>query len=177
MTKGFLFILSSITLAAAVSSCCEPQSRNSLPVVVDSLYHDSAVFDQYPLGIHSDGRPPDSGYYPVYTLGIKNAGTETDTFTLRFDRLGNGFELPIEIKHEVPAGQTVLFSTPATLNETSDTLAQSYYASFFVRTQDSIPIYRMRPTVTVKYGAVYNGPEGCNSDPITNTLNVDALAK
>ena len=162
--SGFTILL----LASLLQSCCEPRQRNSQPLVIDSLYSDSAVKDQVsPLF----GQPGDSGYYPIYSLGVKNVGAEADTFTVRFLRLGYYFEL----KDFVQPGQISIFRSPGPLKDTASPNAQLYYYSFFVTTPDSVAISKMRPDVTIQFGGIYNGPEGCNSDPETQAVDIDAL--
>ena len=151
-------------------SCCQPKQRNSLPQVIDSSYADSLVRDILPPPF---ANPPDSGYYPIYTLAVKNVGSEADTFTVQYSRNGFGFG----ISQYVTPGQTVTFRSPGPLSDTAILNPQTVYNGFFVTAPDSIPISVMRPTVTVQYGAMYNGPEGCNSDPEQLPVDVDALHK
>jgi hypothetical protein len=141
-----------------------------MPQVVDSLYSDTAVHDVFPPPF---ANPPDSGFYPIYTLGLKNVGSESDTFTVQFARNGYGFN----VSQFLAPGQTGVFRTPGPLSDTASPNAQTLYYSFFVTTIDSIPIKFMQPTVTVFYGAMYNGPEGCNSDPLQYQIDVNALHK
>jgi len=174
MSHKLISLFALVLLGAVVSSCCEPKSKDSFPFVIDSSYADTAIYDQYLFGLNEGGLPPDSGFRPVYSLDIKNTGSEADTFTLRYSRIGNGFLIPIEVKKFVPPGQTVTFTTRNDFSDTSDISSSLYYGSFFVLTRDSITITRMRPSVTITYGGIDNGPEECNTAP--STIDVDVLS-
>jgi hypothetical protein len=156
--------------AVIVSSCCEPRVKNSSPFVLENTYFDTAIRDRYPNpspGVLS----PDSGYYPIYKLSIKNTGSEADTFALRFIRHGFGFTT----SQYVMPGQTVQFATPGPIPDSAIPDSRFIYYSFFVSTPDSITISKERPDLTLFYGSVYNGPEACNTAANQVAINIDAL--
>ncbi len=165
---GWMFLL--FLTGVLIESCCEPRTKNSSPQVLENTYFDTAIKDRYPPpapGVIST----DSGYYPIYKLAIKNNGTEADTFYLRFIRNGFGFT----VSQYVLPGQIGQFVTPGPIPDTVFPNAQIIYYSFFVSTPDSVAISKERPTVTLLYGSVYNGPEGCNTDPTQMAIDIDAL--
>jgi len=166
-----------------LQSCCQPVHKNSAPYVVNSMFQetygrDVDVARQQPSGI------PDSAYFPIYTFGIQNTGTDDDDFTLLVRANGAGFD----ITRHVPAGQVVLFKTPTavldsiTMNErfayavadTSPNLDWIYYGMAF-QTTDSAEIHTLRPTLSIVYGAIDNGPEGCNTPASTASVDIDSL--
>ncbi|MEO6938765.1 MAG: hypothetical protein ABI444_01280 [Candidatus Kapaibacterium sp.] len=169
MTKHIQLVLLLALGAVYLAACCEPSPRKSQPIVITTTYSDSSVYDVFPTGLGTSAT--DSGYYPIYHIDVKNGGVESDTFTLLFSRQGLGFS----ISQFVPSGQTVTFKTPGPIKDTADITAQDIYRTFFVRSTDSINIKVMRPTLAVRYGGVYNGPEGCNSDPIQIPIDIDAF--
>lgn len=155
----------------ALQSCCEPRVKDSDPQIIYESYTDSVIKDQWP---GSAATQRDSGYYPVYRFLIKNRGSEGDTFKITMIATNDsgvtyGFQEPIY----VAGGETKLFSTPDNLRDTSDVPAQWYYYTFFRREKDidKLPIYVMRPSITISYGEVYNGPEGCNTGPREVSIN------
>jgi len=129
----------------------------------------------------------DSAYYPIYTFGIQNTGTADDDFTLqlRYRQGTVGFDIT---KH-VPAGAIVLFQSPLI---TSDSITQNatyayvgfqdtvpnideiYYGMSFHST-DSAEVHTMQPTITIVYGSIDNGPEGCNTPASTSSVNITSL--
>jgi hypothetical protein len=133
-----------------------------MPLVLDSTYSDTAIKD---IADRYDPKIADSAFYPIYSIDIKNTGIESDTFTLRYRRVRNGWLLPVEVKEFVPAGETRTFRTEGPIPDhgvdglTSDIV----YISFFVSTPDSIPIQVMRPEVTLSYGSTQQGDESCGS--------------
>ena len=155
-----------LSLSALLASCCTPRQRQSLPQVILGSYSDTAIYDVLPTG-----KPTDSGFYPLYQLSITNVGSEADTFGLQYSRGGYGYE----VDQYVTPGATAIFRTPGPISDTSSPRAQYLYYSFFVASKDSIPISKMRPSVSVRYGSVYNGPEGCNSEPLLLPVDIDAL--
>ena len=138
-----------------------------MPQYVAGSYSDSAVKNAYPPPVN----PGDSGYYPIYTLTLKNVGSEADSFRLQFSRNNDLFY----ITEFVPPGQTAVFRTPGPLKDTATLNPWNFYGGFFVSTTDSIHISLMQPSVSVLYGAIDNGPEGCNSDPLQMQIDVNAL--
>ena len=169
--------------AALVSSCCQPSHRNSNPVMVDSLF-------QVSYGRDIDLVTADSAYYPVYTFGIQNTGTEEDKFTLQLFRTApQGFTAGFAITRTVPAGATVLFRTPTLLPDsitsqetfsyyaTGDTLPNidQIYVGLSFRTSDSAAIQQLQPSLSIVYGEINNGPEGCNTPASSSQLDVNAL--
>jgi hypothetical protein len=164
----FLFLL----LGSAIvgwSGCCDPNPKNSLPLVLDSTYTDTAIKD---IADRQFGKL-DSLYYPIYSIDITNSGIESDTFTLTYKRIRNGFLMPLVVKQFVQAGQTRRFSTPGPLpDHPSDSTSDGIYLSYFVSTPDSIPIQIMKPVVTLSYGSTETGDESCGSPGETITLDL-----
>lgn len=168
--KLILFLSLPITVLVVWSGCCDPTPRNSLPLVLDSTYSDTAIKDipdRYILPL------PDSAYYPIYSIDVKNIGTESDTFTLTYKRIRKGILLPLVVKQFVPAGETRTFRTEGPIPDygvpaTSDII----YYSYFVSTPDSIPINIMKPEVTLSYGSTADGGESCSSSGQTITLDI-----
>ncbi len=128
----------------------------------------------------------DSAYYPIYTFGIQNTGTADDYFTLQL--LYRNDTVGYSITKLVPAGQIVLFQSPLvfpdsnTLNATytyavGDTALNTDLINFGLSFQstDSAEIHSMQPMISVIYGAINNGPEGCNTPASTMIVNVDSL--
>ena len=187
--RYFLTVIVCLALTAVLSSCCEPGHKNSQPLVIDSLFqqtygHD---FDLYSTQNSQTPTIPDSGYYPIYTFGIQNTGTDDDDFTVQFRYFNAGFD----ITEHVPAGKIVLFKTPVmppdsiTMNaryfypilpaaDTNPPIPYAYYA-LFQPNPDSTKIRSMRPTITVLYGSIDNGPEACNTPASQYVINIDQL--
>jgi hypothetical protein len=185
------FLIVGLLFACELSSCCEPATKNSMPSVIDSLFQASHGHD---VDIFTTGNStiPDSGYYPIYTFGIENTGSEDDDFTiqLRYNAAG-GLIAGFDITKHVPAGKTVLFKTPVmppdsitinatyfypnlTVADTNPPMAEAYFG-LFKQTPDSIKIQLMRPTITILYGAINNGPEACNTPAASYPVNIDEL--
>jgi hypothetical protein len=173
-------------LAGSLSSCCEPATKDSRPVFVDSLFSRTPVweFDRIASSNNEPGTTPDSGYYPVYTFGIRNAGSQDDQFTLRIRSqytLTDGTPIGFDITRMVPAQTTVLFRTPTAVPDSItsherityahlvDTLPHMSlaYIGFFTSTPDSTMVQFENPQISVFYGAIDDGPEGC-STPATS---------
>jgi hypothetical protein len=128
----------------------------------------------------------DSAYYPIYTFGIQNIGTADDDFTLQL--LSRQGTVGYSITKHVPAGQVVLFQSPLvfpdsnTLNATyayvvSDTSPNidEIYDGLSFQSTDSAEIHAMQPMISIIYGAINNGPEGCNTPASTMSVDVDSL--
>jgi hypothetical protein len=152
-----------------LSSCCDPAQRNSFPTVIDSSYADTAVKDAIDLEFPIE--PLDSGFYPVYSLDIKNTGSEADTFTLSISRVRNGIEIPLITKEYVQAGETKTFKTYGPLPPNSPDSAKANLYSFFVMSPDSVSIFTLKPQVSIHYGQTPNGAEQCGTRG--NDISVD----
>ncbi len=180
---SLLILLSAAASATMLASCCEPTHKNSSPYMVNSMFQETYGRD-IDVARQSLSGIPDSAYYPIYTFGIQNTGTDDDDFTLQFRANGGGFD----ITRHVPAGQVVLFKTPTavldsiTANErfvyavsdTSPNIDWIYYGMSF-QTTDSAEIHSLRPTLSIVYGGIDNGPEGCNTPASTESMNIDSL--
>ncbi len=170
--------------SAMFASCCEPAHKDSSPYVVNSMFQET-----YGRDIDRVHQPlsgvPDSAYYPIYTFGIQNTGTEDDDFTLQLRANGKGFD----ITRHAPAGQVVLFRTPTAvldsitaneqfnyvgISDTSPNIDRIYEGMSF-QTTDSAEIHSLRPTLSIVYGAIDNGPEGCNTPASMMSVDIDSL--
>lgn len=196
MRKLSLFLLLlGITPAFFVSSCCEPSTKDSRPMIIDSLFSRTTGFD-LDLQRTPAGGIPDSGYYPIYTFAIRNDGAQDDIFTLRFrsqytisDQTGSGRPLGFDISQTVPAGATVFFRTPTpvpdsitsreriTYTPTQDTLPlmSRAYLGFFATTPDSTKLRYENAAVSVLYGAIDNGAEGCNTPATSKPVQIGGI--
>ena len=171
-----LLALAGILLSAIASGCCDPDPKNSSPLVLDSTYSDTAIKDIINRNPNAPslGKLGDSAFYPIYSIDIKNAGIESDTFTLTYKRIRNGFLIPVVVRQFVPAGEVVTFRTEGPVADhgvpyTSDIV----YVSYFVSTPDSIPIQIMKPEVTLSYGSTQvPGDESCGSPGETIKLDI-----
>src|ERR1041385_3231257 len=108
-TLPLIVFLLSFWLAA----CCEPAHKDAQPLVIDSLFQESSGrdLDVYTAQNITHAQRADSAYFPIYTFGIKNSGTQDDVFTLHFRKtLYAGFIAGFDITKHVPAGATVLFT-------------------------------------------------------------------
>jgi hypothetical protein len=128
----------------------------------------------------------DSAYYPIYTFGIQNTGTADDYFTLQL--LYRNDTVGYTITKFVPAGQVVLFQSPLAVPD-SNTINATYtyavgdtdpnidliYDGLSFQTTDSAEIHSVQPTISIIYGAINNGPEGCNTPASTMSVDVDSL--
>ena len=188
MVRNLLLIVS---LSALLAACCEPAHKDSQPVMIDSLFSQTASpdIDIYRMFIYQtkDSIP---GYFPIYTFGIKNAGSQDDDFTLRIRYNGADVPAGFDITKRVPAGQTVLFRTPTpqgdssahytyalsgiviAANDSTPTMDYAYYG-FTQSSKDSVKLRFLRPTLQVIYGAIDNGPEACNTPASTQDINID----
>lgn len=186
MLKSFLLtVVCAAVLAAELAACCEPGDKDSQPYVVNSMFQETSGRDIDLLGqLNSGSSVPDSAYYPIYTFAIQNTGTQDDDYTLQLRYNGGGFNI---LKH-VPAGQVVLFKSPIPvpdsitsnaqysyiLGDTAPNLNEIYYGLSFPDTA-SAEIHKVQPTINVVYGAIDNGPEGCNTPASMMPVNVDSL--
>ena len=150
------------------SGCCDPNPKNSQPLVLDSTYSDTAIKDIPDRFVGSI----DSAFYQIYSIDIKNMGIEGDTFTLSYKRIRNGFLLPVVVKQYVPPNETRTFRTPGPLPDHGGETSDIVYLSFFVSTPDSIPIQVMQPLVELSYGSTQTGDESCGSPGETITLDI-----
>ena len=160
------YFLLPIALAIFVlSACCEPAPRNSFPVVIDTSYTDTAVKDAIDLTLQGFPQPDplDSGYYPVYSLDIKNTGTDDDNFFLSYTRIRNGFIDSLSVQQLVKAGETKTFRTYGPIPSNSQDSAKFRYYTFYVHTLDSIALSVMQPAISIHYGQSPNGPGQCGS--------------
>ena len=150
-----------LALAFMLVACCDPKPISSLPQVIDTTYSDTAIKDD----MNQTNSSQDSGYYPIYSLDIKNVGTESDTFELRYTRSRNGFIIPVVVKQFVPAGETRTFRTEGPIPDHGvvNTADIAYY-SFFVLTPDSVSVHLLKPEIRVLYGSTDEGTEGCNAE-------------
>lgn len=155
-----------LLLGAGVQSCCEPEFKDSAPVVLFDSYRDSVVKDLLPEG--QAAHVTDSAFYPIYEFQVRNSGTEADSFTVVIGK--NGFDF--SMKKLVLGGETVTFRTPGPLSDTAAIPAQWYYFSMFRRDTADLPIQELDPDISIIYGEVYKGDEGCNT-PASRT-DVDA---
>lgn len=163
-----------LTLVFMLVACCDPKPISSLPQVIDTTYSDTAIKDD----MNQTNTSPDSGYYPIYSLDIKNVGTEADTFELRYTRTRNGFVIPVVVKQYVPVGETRTFRTEGPIPDHGvDYTADIVYYSFFVSTPDSISVHMLKPDIVVRYGATNEGTEGCNADPKELFVNYNDLKR
>ncbi len=128
----------------------------------------------------------DSAYYPIYTFGIQNTGTADDDFTLEI--LSRQGTVGYTITKFVPAGQVVLFQSPLVVPD-SNTVNATYtyavgdtasnidliYDGLSFQSTDSAEIHAVQPMISIVYGAINNGPEGCNTPASTMNVDIDSL--
>ncbi len=161
-----------LALAFMLVACCDPKPISSLPQVIDTTYSDTAIKDD----MNQTNSSQDSGYYPIYSLDIKNIGTESDTFELQYTRSRNGFVIPVIVKQFVPAGETRTFRTEGPIPDHGvDYTADIVYFSFFVSTADSVAVHILKPDIIVRYGATNEGTEGCNAEAKEMFINYSNL--
>jgi hypothetical protein len=157
-----------------LSACCEPAQKNSFPMVIDTSYNDTAIKDAIDIiNVDSTFNPLDSGYYPVYSLDIKNTGTDADTFYLSYSRVRNGYLVPLTSQQYIQGGETKTFKTygPSPSNP-PDSIKVKYY-SFYVKTPDSISLFKLQPQINIHYGQTPNGAEQCGT--AGKDISVDPL--
>ncbi len=161
-----------LALTFMLVACCDPKPISSLPQVIDTTYSDTAIKDD----MNQTNSSQDSGFYPIYSLDIKNVGTESDTFELQYTRSRNGFVIPVIVKQFVPAGETRTFRTEGPIPDHGvDYTADIVYFSFFVSTADSVPVQILKPDIVVRYGATNEGTEGCNAEAKEMFVNYNNL--
>jgi hypothetical protein len=188
--KGLFTGLAAVWLALGLSSCCEPAHKDSQPMVIDSTFKESAGRDLDLFGADTHPIPiVDSAYYPVYSVGIQNTGTQDDTYTLSLRYVNLGFTFGFDITKRVPAGQVVTFSTPtqppdpnatyafaaATLASDTTLSIDKMYKGIQGDSAYKVEIHRLQPTLTITYGAIDNGPEACNTPASQQQLDVNEL--
>jgi hypothetical protein len=144
-------------LSLAMQSCCEPEFRNSKPKVLFDTYRDSMVFDKLPAAIAD--HVTDSAFYPIYEFSVKNEGSEADTFEMTIGTGGLGFRM----RQFALPGEIVTFRTPGPLADTANPNAQDLYFTFFRRDTNDLHIQELQPFLSIKYGEVFKGDEGCNT--------------
>jgi hypothetical protein len=169
-----VLLLPSILLGVLLSSCCDPTPRQSFPQVIGSSYSDTAIKD---AGVNLNGGPADSIFYPIYSVDIKNTGTEADTFTISFDRKLETNNFALTAKQFVLAGETKTFKTYGPVPKNSPDTSKYRFFTFFVSTADSIPVSVIRPAISVTYGATDTDPEACGAPAKTLTVSIDSLKK
>jgi hypothetical protein len=167
----FIFGLQALILAIVVISCCDPKPRNSYPTVIDSSYSYLTVKDAF---TYASGAV-DSLYYPVYSVDIKNTGSEADSFKLTIDP--QNIYSVLTVTQFVGAGETKTFKTYGPLPSNIDDSAKHRYYGFVYYDPDSLDLRISRPHVTISYGSSIDGPESCGTQPITETVNIDSLIK
>ena len=190
MRFNWRFAASFVVLVLLLGSCCEPLQKNSQPQMIDSLFTQTSGYD-LDLFRSENTTPPqiDSNYYPIYTFAVKNTGTTTDTYTLSLRLGGAGFD----ITKQVAAGQIAYFRTP-TAKPDSFTSGAIYsfpilsladsnppipyaYQGLFAHTPDSTRIRILQPSITLTYGAIDNGNEGCNTPAQSTVIDVNGFPK
>lgn len=163
-----------LTLAWMLAACCDPKPISSLPQVIDSTYRDTAIKDD----MNQLNTMQDSGYYPIYSVDIKNIGTESDTFELRYSRSRGGFIIPVVVKEFVPAGEVRTFRTEGPIPDHGvENTADIAYYSFFVLTPDSVSVHVLKPTIRVLYGSSDEGTEGCSAEEQELLVDYSTLGK
>jgi len=171
LCKYSSFILP-LALAFMLVACCDPKPISSLPQVIDTTYSDTAIKDD----MNQSNTSLDSGYYPIYSLDIKNVGTEADTFALWYTRNRNGFVIPVIVKQYVPVGETRTFRTEGPIPDHGvQYTADLVYYSFFVSTPDSVSVHMLKPDIKILYGATNEGTEGCNAEAKEMFVNYSDL--
>ncbi len=183
-------LISFALLSVWLASCCEPGHRDSQPLVIDSLFQETFGRDLDVFTPTGSGNS-DSAYYPIYTFGIKNNGSTDDDFTLSVRYFNLGYIAGFDITKRVPAGQTVLFRTPSpqhdssatyhfpNLNNPADSLPSMDKAYYGIQasTPGGTEIHTLLPTLTITYGLIDNGPEGCNTPASTMQIDPNELPK
>ena len=161
-----------LSLGIFFTACCDPKLRDSMPLVIDSTFSDTAIKDVFDR-FSPNANPLDSGYYPIYSINIKNTGTEADTFQLSYERVGrSGYFLPVVVRQFVQPGEVKTFTTPGPIPDHGNLPTSDFtYISFFVHPSDSTKIHKENPTVTIHYGTTQNDVESCGSKG--QDMNVD----
>ncbi|MDP4199120.1 MAG: hypothetical protein Q8922_13445 [Bacteroidota bacterium] len=186
-----ILLLPVACLSVWLASCCEPGHKDSQPILVDSAFQETYGRDLDVFTSHVTGLNADSAYFPIYTFGIRNNGTADDDFTLSFRYSNQGYLAGFDITKHVPAGQMVLFRTPSptrdssaiyhypNLNNPSDSIPSMDKAYYGIQasTPDSTEIHTLRPTISVTYGLIDNGPEACNTPASTQQIDLNELPR
>jgi hypothetical protein len=179
-----------IVLSFWLAACCEPSHKDSQPLIVADSFQETYGKD---LDVYTaQGGRSDSAYFPIYTFGIKNTGSQDDNFTLQLRKpLVGGFVGGFDITKRVPAGQTVMFRTPSPIydssahyffphiqdpNDTFPIMDKAYYG-IQASTPDSTKLHILQPTLTITYGEINNGPEACNTAASTQTIDLNSLPR
>ena len=178
-----IILMCAAASSAMLASCCEPAHKNASPNVVSSMFQETYGRD-IDLAHQPGHGIPDSAYFPIYTFGIQNTGTQDDDFTLQLRANGGGFD----ITRHVPAGQVVLFRTPTAVLDSITANEQftyvitdinpnidEIYTSMSFQTTDSAEIHTLNPTLSIVYGAIDNGVEGCNTPASITSVSIDSL--
>jgi hypothetical protein len=154
-----------------LASCCNTKDKNSIPQVIGESYKDTAVKDVYDRSSLTN----DSGFYPIYTLDIKNTGTEADTFLLSYERQRNNFIIPVQVQQYVLPGETKTFRTIGPVPDTGRYTSWDYYYCFMVMTPDSVSVHKLKPVIKIFYGRTDYDPEGCGEPAKTMYVNESDL--
>ena len=171
------YFLIPVTLGILIlSACCVPAQKNSFPTVIDTSYNDTAVKDAIDIvSVDSLFNPLDSGYYPVYSLDIKNTGSDADTFYLSYSRIRNGYLVPLTVQQYIQGGETKTFKTYGPSPSNSPDTVKARYYSFYVKTIDSTSLFVLQPTISIHYGQSPNGPEQCGSPGTDLPVDISKL--
>jgi hypothetical protein len=161
---NYFFLPFGLTLLL-LSSCCEPAQKNSFPQVIASSYSDTAIKDADQVKIQGLPAPDplDSAYYPIYSVDIKNTGTEADTFKITYSRVNGLFGIPLTAQAYVMPDSIRTIKTFGPIPSNSLDSAKYQYLDFFVKTADSIHVTLLKPQITIHYGQTPNGAEQCGT--------------
>jgi hypothetical protein len=175
--NNYFFLL--LGLLFFLSSCCEPAQKNSFPQVISSSYSDTAIKDADQVSIQGLPAPDplDSAYYPIYSIDIKNTGTEADTFKITYTRVNGLFGIPLTAQVYVQPDSTRTLKTYGPISSNSLDSAKYQYLDFFVKTADSIHVSLLKPQITIHYGATPNGAEQCGTAGKDLTVDPSTLHK
>jgi hypothetical protein len=186
-------ILSLLLLCFWFVACCEPGHRDSQPFIVIDSFQESYGKDLDVFTAHYYNlQRADSAYYPIYSFAIKNTGTQDDDYTLRLRKtLLDGTIGGFDIRKHVAAGATVVFRTPTPEGDSSATyyfphlvnpndqrpnIDEAYYG-IQSPTPDSTKIHLIRPSLSISYGEINNGPEACNTPASFQTLDINEFPR
>jgi hypothetical protein len=174
--KKYFFIIISVALFN-LSSCCEPAQKNSFPQVIDSSYSDTAIKDADQVVIQGLPAPDplDSAFYPIYSIDIKNTGSEADTFKITYARVNGLFGFPLTAQAYILPGSIKTLKTYGPIPSNSFDTAKYHFLDFFVKTADSIHVGVLKPQITIHYGETPNGAEECGSKGKDITIDPSTL--